>query len=255
MADPKPGDVIAVWFSCGAASAVALKETMERYPHCAVRAINNPVIEEGEDNQRFLRDVETWLGIKIETAIHPQYPLCSAVEVWERNAYMSNPSGAPCTRLLKTGARLEWEKHNRCDWIVMGYPAGEDDRHIGKVERGMTNLLPVLIDAGITKGDCFRIVMEAGIELPEAYRLGYPNANCRGCVKASSPTYWNHVRVVDPAAFKHRAEQSRRLGSKLVRVKGQRIYLDELDPSAQGRPMKDMKIECGIFCQTEPDHD
>ena len=60
---PKAGDVIAVWFSCGAASAVAAKKTLERYStYCTVRVINNPVKEEHEDNQRFLRDVEKWLG-------------------------------------------------------------------------------------------------------------------------------------------------------------------------------------------------
>ena len=62
--------VIAVWFSCGAASAVAAKKTIEKYgTNNTVRVINNPVKEEDDDNQRFLLDVEKWLGIKIEKAI------------------------------------------------------------------------------------------------------------------------------------------------------------------------------------------
>jgi hypothetical protein len=76
-----------------------------------------------------------------------------------------------------------------------------------------------------------------------------PNANCKGCIKATSPTYWNHVRKVYPDDFKERAEQSRAIGAKLVRVKGKRIFLDELDPNATGRPMKDLNFECGIFCK------
>lgn len=248
---PKAGDVIAVWFSCGAASAVALLMTKRLYPQCKIIALNNPVAEEGEDNRRFLRDVESWLGLAVEEVIHPDYPSCSAVEVWERNSFMSGPKGAPCTRLLKIAARLKWQEHNKTDWIVMGFTAEEEERHHDMVERGVANLLPVLIEAGITKGDCYRIISEAGIQLPEAYLLGYPNANCRGCVKATSPTYWNHVRKVDPEVFSARAEQSRRIGAKLVRVGGVRIFLDELDPSAQGRPMKDMDFECGIFCPSE----
>lgn len=106
----------------------------------------------------------------------------------------------------------------------------------------------MLIDAGLTKADCFRIISEAGIELPRIYRLGYPNANCIGCVKATSPTYWNHVRKVHPYVFAQRAEQSRRLGARLVRYKGERLFLDELPPDAVGLPMKGLDFECGIFC-------
>lgn len=96
------------------------------------------------------------------------------------------------------------------------------------------------------------IVNDAGIQLPLVYRLGYPNANCLGCVKATSPTYWNHVRKVHPDVFRQRAEQSKRLGVRLVRYKGDRIFLDELPENAIGRPMKSMKIECGIFCEERP---
>jgi hypothetical protein len=50
--------VIAVWFSCGAASAVAAKKTIEKYGDTHhIRIINNPVAEEHEDNRRFLA---TW---------------------------------------------------------------------------------------------------------------------------------------------------------------------------------------------------
>ena len=81
--------------------------------------------------------------------------------------------------------------------------------------------------------------------------MGYPNANCIGCVKATSPTYWNHVRKMHPVQFEERAKQSREIGARLVRVKGERIYLDELPADAIGRPMKNLDFECGIFCQTE----
>jgi hypothetical protein len=110
-------------------------------------------------------------------------------------------------------------------------------------------LIPVLIDENITKEDCYKIVNAAGLLLPEIYNLGYPNANCIGCVKATSPTYWNHVRVQHPEVFDDRAAQSRDIGARLVRVQNKRIFLDELDPSAKGRSMKTMNIDCGIFCE------
>lgn len=81
------------------------------------------------------------------------------------------------------------------------------------------------------------------------YKQGYPNANCIGCVKATSPTYWNHVRKMHPEVFAARAKQSRVIGARLVRVNDKRIFLDELSLDAKGRPMKTMQIECGIFCE------
>lgn len=102
---------IAVWFSCGAASAVAALKTLEKYSdRYNVRIINNPVIEEDEDNLRFKFDIEKLLGVKIETATNKDYPNCSAVEVWDRNKFMSHPHGAPCTNILKKEARYQWEK-------------------------------------------------------------------------------------------------------------------------------------------------
>ena len=60
------GDKIAVWFSCGAASAVAAKKTLEMYPECDVTILNSPIAEEDADNRRFLADVEEWLGQEIQ---------------------------------------------------------------------------------------------------------------------------------------------------------------------------------------------
>jgi hypothetical protein len=47
--------------------------------------------------------------------------------------------------------------------------------------------------------------------------------------------------------FERRARQSRLLGVRLVRVKGVRIFLDELPPDADA---PDDDIECGPVCQT-----
>lgn len=251
MAEPVEGDMIAVCFSCGAASAVAAKLTLERYGDtCAVRVLNNPVIEEDEDNRRFLADVQDWLGVQIEDVRNSKYPNASAEEVWDRRGGMSFPHGAPCTFHLKKEARQQWENDNKPDWHVLGFGAEEQDRHDMFTLTERANVLPVLIDAGMTRQDCFEYVVNAGLKPPRIYDLGYPNANCIGCVKATSPTYWNHVRKMHPEVFARRAEQSRRLGAKLARVNNARVYLDELPPTATRRPLASLKMpECGLFCE------
>jgi hypothetical protein len=242
--------MIAVWFSCGAASAVAAKKTIEVYGNDhEIRIINNPVMEEHEDNRRFLLDVEKWLGHKIEIATNPAFPSMSAYDVWEKRKYMSGVMGAPCTFELKKKARQIWEEKNKPDFHVLGFTFDEAARHKRFIERERENVLPVLIDAKITKTDCFEIIKKANIKLPEIYSLGYPNANCIGCVKSTSATYWNLVRSKHPEIFSLRVEQSKRIGTKLVTYKGKRIFLDELSPDAKGRPLKNMNFECGIFCE------
>jgi len=219
------GQRIAVWFSCGAASAVAAKLTLERYgEQNEVRVVNSPVAEEPADNRRFLRDCEQWLGVTIEEAVNPKWPAASAVEVWEKRRYMSGVAGAPCTLELKKNARVAWEQINKPDWHVLGFTADEVARH----ER-------------FTR-----------VPLPDSYARGFDNANCIGCVKAQSPSYWQLVRENYPEAFAARAEQSRRIGARLARVRGVRVFLDELPPPPEGGwRERDLfeAVECGVFCE------
>ena len=240
---------IVVWFSCGAASAVAAKLTLEKYGNShTVRIVNNPVIEEDPDNLRFLKDVEKWLGVTIEFASNSKYPDNSAKIVWQERKFMSGVKGAPCTTQLKKEARYEWEKNNKHDYLVMGFTKDEKARHDRFALTERINILPILIDANLSKNDCFEVLKQAGIELPRVYKMGYPNANCIGCVKATSPTYWNLVKEQHPSVFWDRAIQSRDIGVKLVRHKGKRIFLDQLPDDAKGHKLKSMP-DCGIFCE------
>lgn len=240
---------IVVWFSCGAASAVAAKMAVEKYGRTHdVRIVNNPIKEEHPDNLRFKADVAKWIGRPIEEATNKDFPNASIVEVFEKRKYMSGVDGAPCTSLLKKEARYQYELRVNIDFHVLGFTVDEIHRHERFVKRERSNVIPVLIEAGVTKGRCFEILIEAGIRLPQSYIDGMPNANCKGCVKSDSPTYWNLVRVLYPDDYSERCTQSRRIGCKLVKVKGERIFLDELKPTDKGGKLK--TFECGIFCDT-----
>lgn len=240
---------IAVWFSCGAASAVAAKKTVEIYSGHDIMIVNNPIDEEDSDNRRFLKDVSEWIGHPIIEAKNSKINTTSAVEVWEKRKYMAGINGAPCTMLLKKAARYEFELNHDIDFHVLGFTAEEKHRHDRFVMSERENVIPVLIDLDLTKMDCFDILRKAKIELPRIYSMGYPNANCIGCVKSSSPSYWNLVRKKHYEVFEQRAEQSKRLNVKLVKVKGKRVFLEDLKRTDKGGRMKD--YECGIFCDTE----
>lgn len=201
-----------------------------------------------------MKDVEKWIGQKIILAGNKNFPSNSAFDVWEKRKYMAGVKGAPCTSLLKKEARYQFEKAQEdqgdvIDWHVLGFTYDEKKRHEDFIISERENVLPILIENELTKEDCFDVLHDAGILLPYIYLLKYPNANCIGCVKATSPTYWNHVRNTFPEIFNARAEQSRALGARLVRYKGKRIFLDELPPDAKGRAMK--SYDCSSFCEPE----
>lgn len=250
VGEPQEGDAIVVWFSNGAASAVAAQETLRRFGNlCDVRLVNNPVAEEDGDNRRFASDVAAWLGREIVECRNPRFAHGSAVATWEDRGAMAFPQGAPCTVHLKKEARQHYEQTNRVDWHVLGFTVDERARHDRFVMTERSNVLPVLIDASLTKQDCLDRLLAEGIKPPRTYAEGYPNANCIGCVKATSPTYWNLVRRTRPHVFAARVAQSRALGARLVRFNGTRIFLDELPLNARGRSLKTMNVECGLFCE------
>jgi len=252
MSQVKPSDTVVVWFSCGVASAAAAKLTLDVYGgNATVRIVNNPIANEHDDNRRFLRDVEAWLGVTIETSANSKYPDADCNDVWRKARYMGGIAGAPCTVELKRKARQAWELDNKTDWLVLGFTLEEKPRSDRFTLTERNNVLPILIDHKFDRFKCFDMIHRAGIKPPEIYSLGYPNANCIGCVKASSPTYWNLVRNTFPDVFEERATLSRELGARLVRVNNKRIFLDELCPNEKGQDLKTMHVECGLFCEEQ----
>jgi hypothetical protein len=232
------------WFSCGAASAVAAKLCVETYGvGCEVVCCDTRSSED-HDNYRFSADVERWLGRPIVYIRSAKYT--GVDDVIERRRYMSGVAGALCTVELKKFPREAFQQAD--DVHVFGYTAEERAR-AERFDDNNPSLRTewLLIDRGVTKADTYRMLAEAGIEIPRMYRLGYGHNNCPGCVKATSPAYWNKIRTDYPDVFDRRCRQSRALGVKLVRIRGVRAFLDELVPSDEPGDIED--IDCGPACQ------
>jgi hypothetical protein len=232
-----------VWFSCGGASAVAAKCAVEKYGDACEVVYCDTMSTEHEDNARFFADIERWIGRTIKVIKSAKY--ASVDEVFEKRRYMSGIKGAICTTEMKKIPRVAFQ--DATDTHVFGYTVGEEKRAESfEEENPSLHVEWILIDAGITKDQCKHILAANGIALPAMYGLGFDHNNCLGCVKATSPGYWNRTRRHFPGVFARRAAQSRAIGAKLARVKGQRIYLDQLPPDADA---PDDAIDCGPVCQ------
>jgi argininosuccinate synthase len=141
------------------------------------------------------------------------------------------------------------------DLQVFGFTSEEKERAERFVRQNPeAEIYTPLIDNNITKSKCLDIILKAGIDIPMMYKLGYNNNNCIGCVKGGAG-YWNKIRKDFPEVFERMAKLERKLNNKILKVKGQRIFLDEL-PKNAGRYKKELSFECGVLCGTiEEDKD
>jgi len=102
-----------------------------------------------------------------------------------------------------------------------------------------------LIESRLNKNECAGILQEAGIEIPEMYKLGFNNNNCIGCVKGGK-WYWNNIRKHFPDKFNQMSELENMVGASCING----TFLKDLK-EGKGRKSEEVQFECGIFCQVE----
>jgi len=234
------------WFSCGAASAVASKLVIDECPdaellYCDTLKYEHP------DNRRFMADVGRWCGKEVKLLRSDKY--ADIFDVFRRTRWLVGVNGARCTTELKKNVRKAYQRPG--DVQVFGFTADEE-RRVKQFYRENPEVearFP-LIERGISKAQCKRMLLDAGIALPAMYALGYKNNNCIGCVKGQQG-YWNKIRVDFPEAFARMAAMERELDAAINKryEGGQRIrvFLDELPPDA-GKYDAEPDIECGVVC-------
>lgn len=244
---------IVCWFSCGVTSAVATKLTLDKYKNSGI-----PIViaycdtgSEHKDNKRFLVDCEKWYGYSITILRNPKFN--DIYEVFAETNYIAGIQGATCSYYLKKQVRRAFEDLST-DLQIFGYDSAEKKR----AERFIVNNPEVtvefpLIEHGWSKPDCLILVQSVGIEIPIMYKMGYKNNNCIGCVKGGVG-YWNKIKRDYPEIFERTARISREYGTTLVKHRGKRIFLDEIEPS-WGNYKSELPIECGLFCGTDGQRD
>lgn len=235
-------------FSCGAASAVATKLVLAE-GHADVAIVYAFVLEDGADNLRFLGDCERWFGHSVTILRDEKYG-ASTFEVWRRKRFMKGLTGAPCTAELKRKVLDGFKRHD--DLLIFGFDAEEADRFDDFAERNpLLKCRAPLIEKGLTKADCLAMVNRAGIVLPEDYRDGFNNANCRGRCPKAGEGHWNRMRILRPAEFQQMLAAQEDIGPGAYffrdRKTGERFGLKDLRPDA-GRH-DEPAPSCSFFCE------
>lgn len=261
------------WWSGGVTSAITCKLLIDIYGEDRVRLIFMDTDNEDEDTYRFMLDCQKWYSKEIEfiTAIGERFD--SIEEIWEHYKTLNTATGAICSSTLKRDVRLQWQKDNYYSAQAFGFDVDEVKRakSMKMNHRAAKPIFPLLM-FGLNKKDCIKMLEEAEIEAPKAYKLGFHNNNClnTGCIQGGIG-YWQKMRDEHPDKFNKMAEMEHKLtnlkgkpvtmlkdqsrsaadsGNILVFLKAHPDYPELKDISMmKGHEVKPL-MECNGFCGT-----
>ena len=211
--------MIISWWSGGLASALTCKLCIDEYGLENVRIIFQDTMNEHEDTYRFKIDCEKWYSKEIETIKSEKWG--SIQEIWRRYKSLNTATGAVCSTELKRRVREDWQKNNT--WIAQAFGFTVDEIKRSKsrmMEHPKLNAIFPLIEKGYTKKDVYKIIIEAGLEPPKMYKLGFDNNNCfgTGCTQGGIG-YWKKIQKEYPEKFEAMAKMEHELtNSKLSPV-------------------------------------
>jgi len=240
-------------FSAGATSAISTYLTIQEHGNDNCLIIYADPGQEHPDNMRFIADCERILFDKKVIIVRSKKNK-TPIEVFEKRKFIVSPYGAPCTAELKKipirdylGQEL-YEKIN-----VYGFDPSEKKR----IERFQINNPEIkvkfpLVEKDIRKIECKRMLIDKGLKLPKMYDLGYRNANCAGCVKAGSISYWKAIKKDFPEIFKRYEKLERELNAtickKVVNGETHRVFLDMIDNEKAKIKREQPDMFCGYSC-------
>jgi len=210
---------------------------------------------EHPDTYRFKKDCEQWYGLEIEiiTGIGEKYG--SIFDVWRKHKSLNTATGAICSTNLKRLVREKWEKTNEFKHQVFGFEF--DKKEFNRALSMTLNhgkrtkaIYPLLL-MGYDKKDCIKIVEDAGLEIPEMYKLGFQNNNCfnTGCVQGGIG-YWQKMQRDFPDKFDVMAD----LEHELTELKGEPITMLK-DQSNEAK--ENMKLDSKshlVFLKHNPEY-
>lgn len=174
--------------SSGAPSALLALKAIEIYGAENVACIFADTCVEHPDNYRFLRDLEaaglaiTWLSVGK-----------TPDDLQREHNTLFTQFLAPCTRILKLEPIREYVQGLQAEgylvFMHVGYTVEDASRLADTRRNWLANgVIPrfLLVDEQYNRQRVMAEMKARGFELPETYKLNFPNANCiagGGCVK------------------------------------------------------------------------
>jgi 3'-phosphoadenosine 5'-phosphosulfate sulfotransferase (PAPS reductase)/FAD synthetase len=200
-----------VSYSGGVTSYAAAVRCVERYGAERVLLLFADTREEHPSTYRFLVQSAELVGapLRIVSARKRMW------DVFEEEGYIGNSRADICSRVLKREvlkAYMEAHHDPTQDVIAVGYEWHERGRiaQSDPLWAPWTAISPLSERPYIEKCDVLQELSNAGIELPDLYKRGYPHNNCGGaCVKAGQ-AQWARLLADDPDLYAYHEARERR---------------------------------------------
>lgn len=194
---------IICWWSGGITSSVACKIAIDLFGLDRCVFIFIDTMNEDDDTYRFFEDCQKWYGKEIQVEQNEKYN--SIQEVWRKFKSLNVAHGAICSSELKREVRLRIEKEmkDQYDYQIFGFDIDEPKRaRAMRLNYPNSKAIFPLLMLGMSKKDCIKFVLNAGIEVPKTYQLGFSNNNCfkTGCIQGGIG-YWQKIRDEYPEKF------------------------------------------------------
>ena len=263
---------VIAWWSGGIASAYACHIALQIYKNVVI--VFQDTDNEDEDTYRFLTDCEKLYSQQIERISRIGKDYKNIEEIWFKYLSLNNATGAICSTELKREVREEYQNPKTDHAQIFGYDMSETKRHFNmRKNYPEINCISPLIDNKISKADCINFFKQQGIEIPNAYKLGFRNNNClqTGCVRGGIG-YWKQYKRQFPERFNRMAEREHELtnlkGEPVTILKNQSATAPKengfapmfLKPHPDYPHIKDLSrmkgktpepiVECNGFCYT-----
>jgi len=216
-------DDIICWWSGGVTSAVACHLTIQLFGLDRCRFIMIDTKNEHPDTYRFKKDCEEWYGKEIEiiTAVGEDKKYADIQDVWFTRMSLNVATGAICSSELKRQVRVDFEKKNPFSHQVFGFDCDEPNRakNLKNNNRKTKPIFPLLL-YWMSKKECIKVLEEANIEVPIAYKEGFTNNNCyqTGCVQGGIG-YWQKIKREQPDKW----EAMAKVEHELTDLKGEPV--------------------------------
>jgi hypothetical protein len=206
-----------VGFSGGVASAVAAKIIYDKHPTNTVLLFHDTKTEP-DDNDRFRCEVSDYIGCPVTEDSDGR-------DIWgvfDDCGYLGNGRNTPCSRILKQERSLAWLQCHPGAALYIGFTSEESGRAQRTWARYQKHDIDVgfpLIEAGLSKRDCWRRVTECWeIKPPQMYEWA-DHANCVPCVKGKK-AYWGLIHTYDRAAWERAADAEDHFGHTIFTEAG-----------------------------------
>ncbi len=218
---PSKETPVICWWSGGITSAVACKIALDTYGTENCRVIMIDTQNEDEDTERFRLDWEKWFGIEVQkrsaikSSPSPRYgrQFESIQDLWLEFESLNVASGAICSSYLKREVRQAYQRRHKYSAQVFGFDISEH-RRAENMRKNYPASMPIfpLLEFGLSKEDCAKIVGNADIKIPRTYKYGFRNNNCfqTGCVQGGIG-YWQKIQRDFPEKFLAMAEMEHKL--------------------------------------------